>query len=242
MGPDGYLWMLYIATGELVRLGYASPTTRPAATPTPRRASSSTVATTATLTATAAAGADAEDDSPAAGATPARSVTTSNAGGGTGEIRREIWTGIAGNTLDALLDADRFPANPNKRETLSSLDAPRNGDKDYGQRIAGYLYPPVTGQYTFWIAADDTARLSLSTDENPANAIVIAAAPQWTPLQVWDKYPEQASGLVELEAGERYFIEILHKQADGKDNLTVAWQPPGGTREIIAGKYLSPLE
>lgn len=245
MGPDGYMWMLYIATGELVRLGYTSPTARPTATPTPRR--SATVTTTGTDTATVAATVTASDKADAepeekVEAIPAAATSAASATLGTGQISREIWTGVAGNTLDALLDAPRFPNNPNKSETLTSLDAPRNGDKDYGQRIAGYLYAPLTGQYSFWIAADDAAQLSLSSDDNPANAVVIASAPQWTPLQVWDKYPEQASGLVQLEAGKRYYIEILHKQADGKDNLSVAWQPPGGTREIIAGKYLSPLE
>jgi hypothetical protein len=61
-------------------------------------------------------------------------------------------------------------------------------------------------------------------------------------MQVWDKYSEQESALIELEAGQRYYVEILHKQGGNKENLTVAWQPPGGTREIVEGKYLSPFE
>ncbi len=36
MGPDGNLWMLYIATGELVRLGYQDAGAAPAATATPK--------------------------------------------------------------------------------------------------------------------------------------------------------------------------------------------------------------
>lgn len=249
MGPDGYLWMLYIATGELVRLNYTSPR---AATATPRR-----TPTPAPRTGTPAVTGEAEDaeveeetDEPNdASSTPAATsaptlvaAVPDTSGEGTGEITREVWTGIAGNTLDDLTKSPNYPNNPTKREKLTTLDGPRNGDHDYGQRIRGYLYPPVSGQYRFWIAGDDSARLLLSRDGTPAYAVVIASAPQWTPLQVWDKYPEQASALIDLEAGQRYYIEVLHKQADGKDNLSVAWQPPGGTREIIAGQYLSPLE
>jgi hypothetical protein len=41
-------------------------------------------------------------------------------------------------------------------------------------------------------------------------------------------------------AGKRYYVEVLHKDADLKDNIAVAWQPPDGERAIIDGKYLSP--
>lgn len=263
MGPDGYLWMLYIATGELVRLNYTTP--RPA-TATPRRTPTPLARTgtpTGTPTATVEGVEDEESDlseeaegeeEQESSATPeatvaATATVTATAqaavavsSGGTGEITRELWTGIAGDSLDDLIRASAYPDNPSRREKLTSLDAPRDGNRDYGQRIRGYLHPPVSGQYRFWIAADDAARLLLSTDGTAANAVVIAEAPEWTPLQVWDKYPEQASGLIELEAGKRYYIEVLHKQADGKDNLTVAWQPPGGTRETIEGEYLSPLD
>jgi hypothetical protein len=62
----------------------------------------------------------------------------------------------------------------------------------------------------------------------------------WTPYQVWDKYPEQESALIQLQKGRRYYIEVLHKQGDLKENLSIAWQAPGGTREVIGGQYLSP--
>jgi hypothetical protein len=64
---------------------------------------------------------------------------------------------------------------------------------------------------------------------------------EWTGYQQWDKYLSQASVTLKLTAGKRYYIEILHKQADNKDNLSVAWMPPGGAREVIDGKYLSPI-
>ena len=98
----------------------------------------------------------------------------------------------------------------------------------------------MTGEYRFWIAADDSAELWLSTDARPANARQIAAVTQWTSMRDWDKYAEQASGPVRLRAGQRYYIEVLHKQSDQKDNVSVAWEIPGEERAVIDGAYLSP--
>jgi len=46
--------------------------------------------------------------------------------------------------------------------------------------------------------------------------------------------------LITLEAGQRYYIEALHKEADQKDNLAVAWEGPELERAVINGVYLSP--
>lgn len=205
-GPDGNLWLLYIATGTLVRIRWVGGVAR--ATPTPQ-----------------------------SGQTP-----TAAAGAGSGEILRELWRGVGGAAINDLTKQSTYPDQPSSHEMLTSLDIPRPGLSDYGERIRGYLHPPVSGQYRFWIAGDDSGQLLLSSDDTPANTVLIASAPGWTPYQVWDKYAEQESTLIQLQAGKRYYLEILHKQADQKENLSVAWQPPGGTREVIGGEYLSPWQ
>ena len=60
----------------------------------------------------------------------------------------------------------------------------------------------------------------------------------WTNRYEWDKSSSQESGLIYLEAGERYYIEALQKDQGGGDNLAVAWQVPGGSREVIHGDFL----
>jgi glucose/arabinose dehydrogenase len=271
MGPDGNLWMLYIATGEVVRLAYsgsaagaAGPSRAATATPAARAttaatttAATTTAATTTAATTTAAADSDTltttqeaagATATPAPAATPAaepagtEATASASAGAGAGSITREIWTPLEGIDVEDLTGADAYPDNPTKRETITSFDAPRAGNKDYGQRIRGYIHPPVSGSYRFWLASDDASILLLSTDESPANAVGIASVSGWTPYQVWDKYVTQGSAPIELEAGKRYYIEVLHKQGDQKENLSVAWQPPGGAREIIGGEFLSPLD
>ncbi len=134
-----------------------------------------------------------------------------------------------------------FPDNPTNSSTLTSFEAPVDRADIFGQRISGYIYPPVSGEYTFWIASDDAGELWLSSDSNASNLALIASVPGWTISREWDKYPSQQSQTITLQAGQAYFVEALSQDGAGGDNLAVAWQVPGGSREVVAGQYLSPV-
>ena len=113
----------------------------------------------------------------------------------------------------------------------------------YGARFRGYVHPPVTGQYTFWIAADDSAELWLSPDDRAENKRRICQAAEWSLFfHNWWQNSEQESSPMILEAGRRYYIEALHKEGGGGDFFSVAWQPPGSELEVISGADLSPFE
>ena len=104
------------------------------------------------------------------------------------------------------------------------------------------MYPPVTGQYTFWIASDDQGELWLSTNTSPNNAVQIATVSQWTLSRQWTKDPEQKSVTISLQAGQAYYIEALAQEGGGGDHLAIAWQIPGQSLAVIDGQYLSPIE
>lgn len=55
----------------------------------------------------------------------------------------------------------------------------------------------------------------------------------------WDVFPKQRSKPVHLEEGKEYYIEAAHKQYHSIDHLQLAWQMPGGVRELISGEYMS---
>ncbi len=160
----------------------------------------------------------------------------------TGSITRERWNRILGYSISDI------PLNrrPDITSSLTSFDAQVNDGSNYGQRISGYLTAPKTGEYRFWIAGDDAAQLSLSTDSSPANKVRIAYLNSWTPWRVFNRYPTQRSASISLVAGQRYYIEALMKEARGGDNLTVAWSPPGYSVDAPAelalpGWVLSPI-
>ncbi len=156
-----------------------------------------------------------------------------------GYIIREIWTVIGGsNVADIPLDTP-----PNSHEILYNFEGSRNILNQFGSRIRGYICPPQSGEYTFWIAGDNNSELHLSTDDQPANKSRIAKVPGWTYPNEWTKYVNQKSKKIRLEQGQRYYVEVLHKELSGGDNISVGWQMPDMTMERpMLGMYLSPFE
>jgi len=157
---------------------------------------------------------------------------------GLGQISREVWTGISG------VDVAQIPVGqtPDVSDLISIFEIPVDVLDNYGTRVRGFICPPVTGNYRFWISSDDNGELWLSTDDNPANKQLIANVPGWSSSRQWDKYPAQQSALVALNAGQLYYIEALQKEQSGGDNLAVGWQLPNGTQERpIAGSHLLPF-
>lgn len=158
---------------------------------------------------------------------------------GTGTVLREIWTGVSNANVASI------PVNtaPDGTSELSIFENPSNVGDNYGTRVSGYLCVPATGAYTFWISSNDHSELWLSTDENPSNRRRIAYVSGYTNARQWTKFTTQQSVAIDLVAGERYYIEALHKEGVGSDHMAVGWQLPNGTLERpIPGNRLSPFE
>ena len=124
----------------------------------------------------------------------------------------------------------KLPRQFHRQELITKLQGPTNWADNYGTSIRGYVIPPVDGNYIFWIAGADSGELWLSTNNNPANAVLIAYIPG-----------NQQSSLKSLVAGQKYYIEVLHKAGVGNDNISVSWQGPGISQQVIDGLYLSPF-
>ena len=143
-----------------------------------------------------------------------------------------------------------WPAGPDPVNNPKAR--PKSDVKDrYGWQILGYLLPPETGDYRFFMASDDNSELYLSTDHTPANAVKIAGESSWRGVRNYPGFysdsgrDESVSKAVSLVAGRRYFIEAIAKEGGGGDNLAVAWQMPGGDIPKhgaipISGEYLEP--
>jgi aryl-phospho-beta-D-glucosidase BglC (GH1 family) len=161
--------------------------------------------------------------------------------GGSGTILREYWLNVTGNTVASLKASANYPNNPTGSEQLASFEGPTNTADNYGSRVRGYIHPPISGAYTFWIASDDAGDLLLSTNDNPANATRIAFVGEWTDSRQWTKFASQRSAPINLVGGQKYYIEAIQKEATGGDNLAVSWQGPGMAQAVIPGNFLSPF-
>jgi len=136
----------------------------------------------------------------------------------------------------------RYPNQPSDSDIRTSFEAPPNIGDYYLTRMRGYLHPPVTGNYTFWIASDNSSELWLSTDEDPGmvRRIAFLAEGLWVDPGEWQRYASQKSESVFLHSDRTYYIEAWQEQITQNDHLAVAWQGPGLTRQVIDGRYLTP--
>jgi hypothetical protein len=150
-----------------------------------------------------------------------------------GNLKFEVWNGLSpsDNRLDFTLLADpRYPALPDFTSLTWSFSSqnlyPDNRHDGYGGRLSGFVSPPVTGDYRFFLHSDDAARLFVSTDDQPAHLRLVAEetaccngfTEPWSP---------RTSVPIPLVAGQRYYVEGIWKEGGGGDYLRVAWRREG---------------
>jgi uncharacterized membrane protein len=163
--------------------------------------------------------------------------------GGTGHgILREYWTGIGGSAVKDLTGSARFNEAPDGAEVVGAFEGPSDWADGYGSRLRGYVVPPLTGSYTFWIASDDGSELWLSSDSTRGKKALVCKVDGYTSPREWQKYASQKSGPIQLRAGEKYYVEALQKEGSSLDNIAVGWQLPDSTLERpIPGERLLPF-
>jgi hypothetical protein len=177
--------------------------------------------------------------------------------------------GIAGLTNDT-----RFPNNPSFVTTEPSWEYPPNGGNEggsnYGNELVGYFTPAVTGDYIFFTCSDDPSLLFLSTDDNPANKKLIAQETAYSNPRQWvnsggssDLDAKRSDFFLDSEwinfgpaftipltAGKQYYMESLHTEGGGGDNVGATFifsgdaDPADGTAPALTGDligtYLDP--
>ena len=146
-------------------------------------------------------------------------------------LLREVYTDIPGNEVELLLQSSKYPDNPDFTDYVTDFEAPTNVLENYGQRVHGYIIPPVSGSYRFWISSDDNSQLFLSTDSSPVNARMIAHVPEWTSARQWNAFEEQRSESIPLVGHKVYYVSAIMKEGVGGDNLAVRWELPNGEIE-----------
>lgn len=160
----------------------------------------------------------------------------------TGRILHEYWTNVAGASDPTWNVA--LAEHPTGVEYLPLFEAQTQPVTKWAERFRGYLQPPKTGVYTFWIAGDGMAKFLLSRDDQPENRVWLATANETSKApREWTNQPKQQSSTLQLTAGRMYYIEAIQFDCGtGEHHLAVAWQGPDREREVIPGEFLSPFE
>lgn len=149
---------------------------------------------------------------------------------------------LEGTTAPLITACPNFPDRPDGSTVRGLFEAPTNWNDFFLSRLSGVLHPPTSGNYTFWVASDDSSELWLSDNADRLKARRIALVPsgRWTEPRQWTRLPSQQSAPIRLEAGKSYYIEALAQDTSNRDCLAVAWQGPGFSQTIIGGKHVTP--
>ena len=136
-----------------------------------------------------------------------------------------------------------FPLKPSTNMWLTNLATPLNWGGYYVARMHGFLIPPTSGDYVFWIASKGSSELWLGTNADASGLRRIAFVPSGkaTNPRQWDKFPTQSSERIHLEAGRPYLFDVMHEHRAGRDDtVAVAWQGPGIAQSVIDGRFIVP--
>ncbi len=153
-----------------------------------------------------------------------------------GSLLKEHWSGIAGGAISSLTSNANYPNKPSGREFITSFEClAQDWAESYGTRVTGFIVPPLTGSYTFAVSGDEVVELYLSTDATSANKSLIASVAAATAFRAFGT----ASAAKSLVQGQRYYVELLHKENTGTDHWSVGWKKPGDSVfSVIPGSAL----
>ena len=126
-----------------------------------------------------------------------------------GSVNVHRWYTVCGSTIDSLRRHILFPKHPKLRTSVTSLKM-RTRLRDFGERIFGYIHPPLDGMYQFTVSSDDFSEVWLSTDSSPNNTQLICHVGGmvhgrfimgYTKPGEYGKYESQTSSNNDLEGG-----------------------------------------
>ncbi|HTL59428.1 MAG TPA: PA14 domain-containing protein [Candidatus Limnocylindrales bacterium] len=186
-----------------------------------------------------------------------------------GTVLHQKYTGFDNNTGyndNNLFNDPRYPLSPTRQDLMSFWEYPKDGqyrdlntepngpeNRYYMDVIQGFVIPPATADYVFFIDGADKVTLYLSTDDSPANKKAIATLSGWTNPRDWnlgqpqndpttpptDMVPARSDtyagtlwpngNTITLTNGHRYYMELVHYDPSwaGADDFAATYKLAG---------------
>lgn len=150
-----------------------------------------------------------------------------------GNVCASYYENIPGGFVHNLKNAAKFPDNPDRVLSLSSLDIPPSIDENYGVMIQAWIKAPKSGNYIFSTLSDDSSEVWLST------AAGEKAASEAEMVKVVELVGccQKITGIVNvnLVEGESYYLQAYMKEAYGHDYFKI------GMTEVSTGIEYFPI-
>jgi hypothetical protein len=171
-----------------------------------------------------------------------------------GVITEKEFKDIPGPLLADLTGNSKFPGHPDAVTFRTAFETTPLRRDNYGVQFQGFLIPPVTGEYVFYVSSRNQSTLFLSPDDDPSKMVQIARETEFSAPRDWETPRLDGANISTpqlLEAGHKYYIEGRMKAAarlgaDFVDHFAVTWQRPGDASPVngdppIPAGFLSPL-
>jgi len=170
-------------------------------------------------------------------------------------VKREFFAGRTKADLEG--DPTLVPTSVSY---LPSFDMPVNTADNYATRASTIFIAPTTGNYVFFVNSDDASDLYVSTDATPANKVLVASELVWNPARNWvandrrgggpdlnENRSDVTLGTISMVAGKKYYMEALHVEGGGGDNLGATFKlatgadPVNGDASKLTGSVIEGL-
>ena len=155
-----------------------------------------------------------------------------------GFLRVEHYGDIAGTAVLPFYSDPRYATRDYDFLTYAfGADVPQTSPNldNFARIVSGWVQPPTTGQWRFFIRSDDGSELHVDADvthpnmiDDPHNRLPVAeelafGAPFQPPGDARTTEPFQ------LNAANRYALVALYKEGGGGDLMQIAWREEGDT-------------
>lgn len=165
-----------------------------------------------------------------------------------GALARDWWYGSPGTSIRRARETGVLLRTASNFTLTRGVEAEANTTDGFTSRMRGFVTVPTSGIYRFGISGDDHCELWLSKNDQKFYKEKIAAVepPSWQDPDGpaynkpgrWGQFPAQQSKEIELKAGDRFFLEILHQDRGGPDYVTVGWQFRESTRRTFSKRTI----
>ncbi len=172
-------------------------------------------------------------------------------------IRNDFYSGAVRTDLEP---PGTTPGDPTSTSYWRAIDDGGGHGNNYTDVSSGFFHPPVSGNYVFFVSADDDSDFFLSTDDTVANAHLIASETGWSNGREWtisaggsdvtqkrsDTNPNSAwptatgtGATITLSASKSYYFAVVHHQGGGGDPITATYKlasdpdPQNGTPSAL---------
>ncbi len=155
-----------------------------------------------------------------------------------GKIKGDQWTGIGGK--DMLAFRTYIMSKLPDKEITSPYLGSNLSENDYGVRWHGWIIPPYSGSYKFYVRSDTSSAFFLSKDETSTKLSGTPICKSDSAITSWTTNSGAVSAPILLQSGKRYYFEYYFKKGSGFKPAQIGWDGPEGFAERpITGQYLS---